>query len=127
MASDLVEGIALPIPPSTNNLHLNIRGRGRVPTARYRIWKATVAPLLADVPPVTRFHTVIHLTVHGGKGWRRNYDLSNRLKAVEYALVSNGLIPDDSSEYVRRVVIEYAEPPARTSTAFVTVRVIALD
>lgn len=127
MASTLVEGIALPLPPSTNNLHLNVRGRGRVPTARYRAWKASVAPLLANLPPATQFPLAVYLTVHGGKGWRRNYDLSNRLKAVEDALVTAGLIPDDCSEFVRYVAIDYTEPATRTSSAFVTVRVVPFD
>jgi Holliday junction resolvase RusA-like endonuclease len=31
--------VTLPLPPSVNGLYANVRGKGRVPTKRYRMWK----------------------------------------------------------------------------------------
>ena len=37
VSDDLV--LHLPFPPSLNNLFINVRGKGRAPSARYAAWR----------------------------------------------------------------------------------------
>lgn len=97
------------IPPSTNNLFVNVRGKGRVRSERYRTW------LQAAGWDMKRYHNIrwdvpVCLTIVIGK-LRANADVSNRIKAVEDLLVSHKIIPGDSIEWVRGVSVSLAQEP----------------
>ena len=85
---------SVPVPPSTNNLFVNVTGRGRVRTQRYRTWMQAA---LHDVPKVDRLEGDIVVQYRVPPNNRR--DLDNYLKALNDLLVTGGLIVDD-----RRIV-----------------------
>ena len=110
--------VVLPIPPSTNNLYWNVRGKGRVKTDEYRSWIHVAGPMLQGllVPPRP---VSIRLTVHAGTGWRDGVnDLTNVVKPVEDLLVSNGYLENDDCRYVREVRVAFdPERKSRTPAA----------
>jgi Holliday junction resolvase RusA-like endonuclease len=84
---------SMPIPPSTNALFRNVRGRGRVKTEAYYdfITLGITAIKLQRVPHITgRVVLVI-----GVERARATADISNRLKALEDVIVKAGVIEDD--------------------------------
>jgi len=84
----------LPVPPSTNNLYLNVRGHrgGRIKAPRYRLWlKQAGLELLVQRPrPV---HGPYRLSIELPRSTRG--DVGNREKAISDLLVAHGLIDDD--------------------------------
>jgi Holliday junction resolvase RusA-like endonuclease len=84
--------INLPVPPSTNNLFINVASRGRVKSKEYKAW-ITEAGLMLNVqrPKPIRGKVAIDIKVPVNN--RR--DLSNHLKAIEDLLVGMSLIDDD--------------------------------
>jgi Holliday junction resolvase RusA-like endonuclease len=105
--------IELPLPPTTNNLFINSRGGGRVLSVRYRDWKPLAAARLKHLPPVTEYPVAITYRIIWGKGWRANWDVSNREKAATDALVEAGVLQGDSCLYVCRTVSEIVDPGNR--------------
>lgn len=100
--------VSLPFPPTTNNLYLNARGKGRVPTPRYSAWRtqALWEMRIQRVKPVTG-PVHVHIRLVAPDKCRRDAD--NTFKAVLDALAKGGVIEDDSSAYVRRLSSEWAE------------------
>lgn len=94
----------LPFPPSLNNLFVNVRGKGRVPSVRYKNWRerATQAMwgqrMIAFSGPVE-----IHI-VYEDAG---QADLDNLSKGLIDHLVHHRLIYDDSRKIVRKVTLEW--------------------
>ena len=94
--------VRLPFPPSVNNLFLNVRGRGRVPSARYRDWRqaaSTSARAQQPAPVEGR----VSLSFDFRAPDRRLRDLDNLLKAPIDLLVSEGLIGADNNSVVREL------------------------
>ena len=83
----------LPMPPSTNNLFVNIPKRGRVPSARYKAWK-TAAGLTLNVqrPPAVSGSVDVSILVPQ----KTRGDIDNRIKAILDLLVTHRVIEDDS-------------------------------
>jgi Holliday junction resolvase RusA-like endonuclease len=105
MASDLV--IALPMPPSTNNLFFNI-GKGRVRSAQYKAWALEAGYRLnAQRPPLMAGKVAILIEVAEPKTARRQ-DVANREKAVTDLLVSHRVIQGDDQRFVRSVTVAWA-------------------
>jgi Holliday junction resolvase RusA-like endonuclease len=107
--------IQIPLPPSTNNLFINLKRGGRTESPKYRAWKKEVAPILESVSPVRTYPVQITLAIRDGKGWRSNSDIANREKAATDALVSAGIITDDQQKYVRRLVMEFWDSETRNN------------
>lgn len=90
--------VILPIPPSTNNLYINLKRGGRAKSAAYKDWlrlarNACQAAYVASGGPVWPDKTPMRLTARVGVNYRR--DVSNCLKPVEDALCAFLPIPDD--------------------------------
>lgn len=98
------------IPPSTNNLFVNVRGRGRVKSERYRTWIQAAGWDLASFNHNQRWTEPVYLTIAIGK-LRANADVSNRVKAIEDLLVAHKIIPGDSVEWVKGVNVFMAPIP----------------
>jgi Holliday junction resolvase RusA-like endonuclease len=90
--------VTLPLPPSTNNLYINLKRGGRAKSAAYNDWlqiarDACLAAYAAcgspDYPPKAK----MRLTVRVGATYRR--DITNCVKPVEDALCAFLPIPDD--------------------------------
>jgi Holliday junction resolvase RusA-like endonuclease len=107
--------INIPLPPSTNNLFINLKRGGRTESPKYRAWKKEVSPILESVPAVKSYPVQLTLAVRVGKGWRSNSDIANREKAATDALVSAGILKDDTCKYVQRVVIELWDSETRNN------------
>lgn len=100
--------ISLPFPPTTNNLYLNAKGKGRIPTPRYSAWRtqALWEIRIQRAKPVTG---PVHVHIRLVAPDKRRRDADNTFKAVLDALATGNVIEDDSSAYVRRLSTEWAE------------------
>ena len=94
--------IALPPPISTNNLFINVPGRGRVMSKNYKVWKRLVAQVLAAQNPLPRFALPVEITFYVGERGIGPMDSDNTAKAYLDALKVAGVIHDDSRKWVRR-------------------------
>jgi len=88
----------LPLPPSTNNLYINLKRGGRAKSVAYKDWLRIARAELqvayaACGSPVWPDKTRMALTVRVGCNYRR--DLTNCVKPVEDALCAFLPIPDD--------------------------------
>lgn len=82
------------VPPSTNNLYFNARGKGRVKTERYKGWLnaagwdvALAKPKLMQCP--------VKITILINRPNKRS-DIDNRNKALIDLLVKHGVLIDDN-------------------------------
>ena len=96
--------LALPWPPSTNNLYWNVPGKGRVPTSEYKTWKRDAGWTLLSQRPVKNTGPVT-VTIELCPPTRRRYDLDNKSKSVLDLLVTHGVVKDDSDGFIREVTI----------------------
>lgn len=97
------------MPPTTNNLFVNVRGKGRIKSERYRTWLSAAGWDMKKYHN-QRWNEPVHLTIALGK-LRTNSDISNRIKALEDLLVTHKIIPGDSTEWVRAINIYVAQEP----------------
>jgi len=88
--------LTLPVPPGTNNLFINARGRnrGRIKSPDYREWIERAKPYLDGAGKIT--HKPFCVTIVLPANIRKNSDVANREKAVTDLLVACGTIPGDS-------------------------------
>jgi Holliday junction resolvase RusA-like endonuclease len=97
--------LSLPFPPSTNNLFVNVPGRGRVTSPRYATWKTDAALRLL----VQRPHRVsgpFEIEIAISRPDRRRRDLDGLAKPILDALVQNGVVDDD--HLCQRLTMEWA-------------------
>jgi Holliday junction resolvase RusA-like endonuclease len=92
----------LDLCPSVNALYRNVRGRGRVKTARYRSWirgqlKALVAQRARPVVPPVAILIELPDNMRG--------DPDNRTKAILDLLVAASIIPDDNIGIIKQLFI----------------------
>lgn len=93
--------VVVPLPPSTNHLFHNGRGRSRVKTEAYKAWQKEAWPLLAELATPTDYPVEVCIVVLPGKeGWTAACDVANREKALVDGLVSAGVLPEDNTAYV---------------------------
>jgi Holliday junction resolvase RusA-like endonuclease len=101
--------IALPLPPTTNNLFATDRAsRRRFRTAEYLAWvKEAGYRLNAQRPPLMPGKVILLIEVEEPKTARRQ-DVANREKAVTDLLVSHRVIQGDDQRYVRELTMRWA-------------------
>jgi crossover junction endodeoxyribonuclease RusA len=116
--------LALPDPISTNNLFVNVPGRGRIMSKDYREWKKTAAQMLHVQKPLPRFALPVSVTLYVGEKGVGQMDADNAAKACLDALVAAGVIHDDSKKWVRRVACVWV-PDLRGTVA--KLRVAEMD
>ena len=91
----------LPFPPSTNNLFIN-KGRRRVLSLEYRLWREAAAwELKAQKAKPFKGRAIVHIDIDD----TRKGDADNRSKAILDALVEYGVLAGDSKKHVRRVSV----------------------
>jgi Holliday junction resolvase RusA-like endonuclease len=93
--------LVMPSPISTNNLFVNVDGRGRAMSGDYRKWKARAAEILAAQVPLPRYALPVQITLYVGEKGVGNMDADNTSKAYLDALKAGGVIKDDSKKWVR--------------------------
>lgn len=100
--------VQLPFPPSTNNLFLNVRGRGRIRSKAYRAWSEAASWELLSQRPAKLVGPVavcIHLVAPN----KRRMDADNRIKPVLDLLVEHSIIQADDSRIVKEIKAVWAE------------------
>jgi Holliday junction resolvase RusA-like endonuclease len=99
--------IALPMPPSTNNLFSG-NGQRRYRSTQYSYWIYEAGLRLnAQRPPLMAGKVAIMLEVEEPKTARRQ-DVANREKAVVDLLVSHRVIQGDDQRFVRELIMRWA-------------------
>lgn len=101
-----MKSIKIPFPPTTNNLFLNVKGKGRVPTPEYRAWRQHASLVVASQRPM---QITKRVCVHVDLDQRRQGDADNRLKAPLDLLVSCGVLIGDSKNHVKRASVGWEE------------------
>ena len=95
--------LVLPRPISTNSLHRNVPGVGRVDTSDYRKWKILAAQHLQAQTPLPRIASPVELTFFLGEIGVGDMDADNTAKAMQDVLVEHKIIIDDNRTRVRSV------------------------
>lgn len=85
--------IALPFPPSTNNLFINV-GKKRVTSTRYRAWQQLASTSIKDSHRQSLGPYSISIALRPPD--KRARDIGNLEKAVSDLLVAHGVVKDDS-------------------------------
>lgn len=88
----------LPLPPTTNNLFVNI-GKGRAPSHAYKLWRQEAGwRLKAQKPRTVSGRVVILIGVERpNTAAGRASDVDNRVKALLDLLVKHKVIDDDKT------------------------------
>ena len=113
-AGELLDSVTVPIPPSTNNLYVNLKRGGRVPSKEYTAWQKAVMELVARLRPPVSYPCKFFCLLSGKVFQQRDGD--NCQKPLLDMCKKAGVIADDSLKYVRGGVWHY-EPEAGEPTA----------
>ena len=96
--------ITLPAPPTTNNLFLNIPGRGRVMSRRYKSWRHEAGwDVKSQRPGRIAGEYEIDIALPAGL----TGDLDNYAKPVSDLIVELGIVDDD--RFCKRLSITEAK------------------
>lgn len=113
--------LALPWPPSVNNLYINASHR-RVRSPAYRKWQDEAGWHLKAARP-GKFTGPVSITLELCPPDRRRFDLDNKNKAVIDLLVAHGVIEGDDSRYVKSTEARCVENSVHSCV--VSVRAVA--
>jgi Holliday junction resolvase RusA-like endonuclease len=81
------------VPPSANNLHRNVRGKGRAKTERYKGWlNAAGWDVAIAKPKLMQFPVKVTILINRPN---KRSDIDNRNKALIDLLVKHGVLMDD--------------------------------
>lgn len=111
------------MPPTTNNLFRTFLLKGQVRRAlsqQYRVWLKKAVKMLTGFPSPAAYPVELRILLLPGKGvrdgegklkggWRVNNDVSNRIKAIEDAMVKAEVIPTDDTRSIAGVRIGVSE------------------
>lgn len=122
--------IDLPLPPSTNNLFPSGGNKKRrFASPEYRAWKRTAAQIIRDSgfkAWTGRLPVSVIIIVRNGRGWYSKIsDIANREKAPTDAMVDNGILPQDTAEYIADIRIVYDDK--KIGDSFVTIVIREFD
>lgn len=110
--------VHLPTPISTNALFANVRGRGRVKTARYCAWQKKATAMIWEQQPLPRFDGPVEIMfLIGEVGTRSSMDGDNCLKCLLDALVYGGVLADDNRKIVRAVGMQWVKGKSGTTAS----------
>lgn len=115
--------LTVPIPPSVN--HMFVVARKKVFRSRnYTAWVRRCFCLAKGRQPQQFSQPVsVVITIHGGKGWRRNRDIDNTIKAVVDLIKHLGVIADDSTLHVWETTARYRPPASKKDEAKAVIEV----
>lgn len=99
--------VRLPWPPGTNNLYVTVNRR-RIRSPRYRAWQ-TEAGWRLQAAKLPKFTGPVSITLELCSPHNRRTDADGKIKPVVDLLVTHGVIPDDSSKYVKSVKAEWVQ------------------
>jgi len=101
--------ITLPIPKpiSVNNIFVN-RGRSRVKSERYRVWRNAAEWTVKAAGPITSIAGPVDVTLYITEvGVSPRMDIDNTAKAYIDLLVRLGVIKDDSRRILRALSLRW--------------------
>jgi crossover junction endodeoxyribonuclease RusA len=99
--------LALPFPPSSNNLFATGKTRVRYRTQRYDSWiHEAGAEIMRQRPPKVSGPVILSYEFQEGQD-KRKRDLGNLEKAVTDLLVSHGIIQGDDGSIVREIKLKW--------------------
>ncbi len=90
------------MPPSVNGMFAGKARRYKSPV--YKAWIQEAMLVLKDHPKIGEKVRIAYLIFYKN---RKGGDLSNRIKATEDILVSRGILPDDSHEWIRGYSVDF--------------------
>ena len=96
--------VSLPMPPSANNMFVNVPGKGRVRSKDYTNW-AKAAGWIIKAQRVRKFNVPVRIKIEVNNPRGLGFDIDNRIKAVLDALVAAEVLVDDSARWVRGIEI----------------------
>ncbi len=100
----MTELLILPMPPSVNNLFMNIK-RGRAITPEYKAWRTLAGlKLKSQHPKPVKGRVALHYLIGKGRA-----DLDNIAKAPTDLLVEYGVIEGDGPGIVRELHMVIAD------------------
>ena len=118
--------VTLPAPPSTNNLFINVRGKGRVKSMEYRSWLSKAA-IIINASRAGKRITIegpVNVTVRIG-ACNEARDADNFLKACCDLMVATGVIKADNLRNVHEATAKKAF--GEVQDGWVSVQVEALQ
>lgn len=118
MTHETRQYVALPDPISHNSIYQNVPGKGRVRTKAYRAWAKVAKQMLAAQPRLHRHAKPVLITYYVGERDIGRMDAGNVEKAYTDALVSAGIIHDDSRHWLRGVAVLWV-PDMRACVALI--------
>ena len=110
MAADLDKAVIinLPMPPSTNNLFINVT-KGRIPSARYADWRQEAGwSLKAQRPRSIKGPVILKYLFQEGQD-RRKRDIGNLEKAPTDLIVEHKVIESDDNTIVRAIALGWSK------------------
>jgi len=97
---------SVPLPPSVNNLFINVPGKGRIKTRRYRDWiKEAGWSLQTSRPGYILGPVKVEIVLPN----KSRLDTDNAVKPVLDLCVRHRLIDDDAGRIIRDLHISYAD------------------
>ena len=87
--------VSLPFPLGVNNLYLNLPGRGRVLSPKYRAWQTETQWMLIEQGP-SRIAGPFHASILVSRPDKRKRDIDGLVKCCLDAIVKAGIVEDDS-------------------------------
>ena len=84
------------LPPTTNNLYLNVYRKGRIISPAYRVWQNETIPSVGKGMPDKPIEDKFGIQYYIMRPDRRKRDIANMEKALTDSLVKHGVIKDDS-------------------------------
>ncbi|GAA4108697.1 RusA family crossover junction endodeoxyribonuclease [Aminobacter aganoensis] len=100
--------VELPFPVPLHDCFTNVKGRGRVPTPRYKAYGREAWAVIAQQRP-NKLKGQVSVYVRLVAPDKRARDADNLGKCILDTLKANGLIEDDSNHFVRKLSFEWAE------------------
>ena len=98
--------LELPYPPTLNTAFINIPGRGRVTSGKYKAWTTEALWMVKSQKP-TKFSVEVSISIGIVAPDKRPRDIDNLIKPCLDLLVKAGVIQDDNSKYVRKVSAQW--------------------
>lgn len=102
-----VQSIDLPLPPSTNSLYQNVKGKGRVRTMGYNAWLIAAGKVITS-QRVKAYDVPVQVCVYLEDSPKTEGDADNRIKACLDLLVKHRVIAGDCKLHVRRACAEWS-------------------
>jgi Holliday junction resolvase RusA-like endonuclease len=111
--------------PTVNNLYANVPGKGRRMTGHYKVWRQGVVTYMALT--LKRIDGPVRIDYMFNLGSTFRGDLSNRIKAIEDALVEAGIIKGDTFSVVVAAAYEHRRVEDKESSVTITLTPVVIE